>query len=85
MPAIFPYLPIARAVAFLAVMLSGGAAMAQQAVSNERDLPNMRLGQKVLVDDGSCPTGQVKEVTGSSLTASGVVRTAKCVPRIKRR
>ena len=41
----------------------------------------IRLGQKVLVDDGSCPSGQVKEVTGARLTTAGIERTARCVPR----
>jgi hypothetical protein len=26
----------------------------------------LRLGQKVLVDDGTCPAGQIKELTGGS-------------------
>jgi hypothetical protein len=65
--------------------LASAAVAQQQVVSHERELPNLRLGQKVLVDDGSCPTGQIKEFTGSSLTASGVTRTTKCVARLQRR
>lgn len=42
---------------------------------------DLRLGQRVYVDDGSCPAGQIKEVAGASLTASGVVRTRQCVAR----
>jgi hypothetical protein len=41
----------------------------------------LRLGQRVYVDDGSCPAGQVKEVAGANLTASGVVRSRQCVAR----
>jgi hypothetical protein len=41
----------------------------------------LRLGQRVYVDDGSCPAGQVKEVAGANLTASGVVRSRQCVTR----
>jgi hypothetical protein len=33
------------------------------------------------VDDGACPAGQVKEVAGANLTASGVVRSRQCVAR----
>jgi hypothetical protein len=40
------------------------------------------LGQRVLVDDGSCPAGQIKEVSGSQMTATGVVATRKCIPRL---
>jgi hypothetical protein len=36
----------------------------------------------VMVDDGSCPAGQIKEVQGSQMTTSGVVRTRKCVQRL---
>ena len=74
--------------ALLAAMLLGAsasAATAQQTVSHDREIPPLRLGQKVMVDDGSCPAGQIKEVTGSSLTARGVTTTAKCVPRLQRR
>ena len=41
----------------------------------------LRLGQKVLVDDGSCPSGQVKEISGARLTPSGIERTARCVSK----
>lgn len=59
------------------------AAWAQQSiVSREQDIADLRLGQKVMVDDGSCPAGQIKEVQGAQMTASGVSRTRKCVPRL---
>ncbi len=57
------------------------AALAQ-AFSREQDIPDLRLGQRVLVDDGSCPAGQIKEVQGSQMTTSGVLRTRKCIPRL---
>jgi hypothetical protein len=41
----------------------------------------LRLGQRVYVDDGSCPAGQLKEVAGAKLTASGIVRAKQCVAR----
>ena len=64
-----------------ALFAFAGGAMAQQ-VSREQDIPDLRLGQRVLVDDGSCPTGQIKEVSGAQMTATGVVRTRKCIPRL---
>ncbi|KIZ42734.1 hypothetical protein OO17_12275 [Rhodopseudomonas palustris] len=64
------------------VAAAGPAAAAQ--ITREQDIVGLRLGQKVLVDDGSCPTGQIKEVTGTTLTAAGVTRSAKCVPRAGR-
>ena len=67
--------------ASLILWLLASPAAAQQ-VSNERDIGDLRLGQRVLVDDGSCPAGQVKEVAGSQMTTSGVLRTRKCSPRL---
>ncbi len=66
--------------ASLGLCLLATPALAQQ-VSRERDIPNLRLGQRIFVDDGSCPTGQIKEVLGSQMTTTGVLRTRKCVPR----
>ena len=51
-------------------------------VSREQDIVDLRLGQRVMVDDGSCPAGQIKEVQGAQMTTAGVVRTRKCVPRL---
>ena len=70
----------------LALWLIATAAVAQT-FSREQDIVDLRLGQRVMVDDGSCPVGQIKEVQGSQMTATGVLRTRKCVPRlgIKRR
>lgn len=67
--------------------LSGGAlltfatAVRAEQVSNERDIVNLRLGQRIQVDDGTCPTGQIKEVMGAQLSNDGVVRRITCVPR----
>jgi hypothetical protein len=56
-------------------------ALAEQ-VSREQDIVNLRLGQRILVDDGSCPAGQIKEVSGTKMTATGVVGARKCIPRL---
>ena len=60
----------------LAVPPAGRIAMADQ-VSREQDIVNLRLGQRIKVDDGTCPAGQVKEVSGTKMSAAGVVRGAK--------
>jgi hypothetical protein len=67
--------------ASLALWLLASPAAAQQ-VSNERNIVDLRLGQRVLVDDGTCPAGQIKEVSGAQMTTSGVLRTRKCIPRL---
>ena len=56
------------------------ATRAQQ-FSNEKDISELRLGQRVKIDDGTCPAGQVKEISGTKMTNGGVVRTRKCIPR----
>ena len=53
-----------------------------QYVGREQDVVNLRLGQRVLVDDGTCPAGQIKQVSGSKMTPTGVVAVRKCIPRL---
>ncbi|UFZ05327.1 hypothetical protein LQG66_03120 [Bradyrhizobium ontarionense] len=65
-------------VAALLVVVSAAQA---QYVGREEDIVDLRLGQRVLVDDGTCGAGQVKEVSGSKMAETGIVRTVKCVPR----
>ena len=70
------------------IALLGGLALSAEAwaqqmiVSREQDIADLRLGQKIMVDDGSCPAGQIKEVMGTQMTSSGVLRARKCVPRL---
>jgi hypothetical protein len=68
-------------VASIAIAAVPSSAIAEQ-VSREQDIVNLRLGQRILVDDGSCPAGQIKEVSGAKMTPSGVLRAQKCIPRI---
>jgi hypothetical protein len=70
---------LALAALILFALADGARA---EIVSREQDIVDLRLGQRVMVDDGSCPAGQIKEVQGSQMTTSGVVRTRKCVPRL---
>lgn len=65
----------------LAMAMLNGSANAEQ-VSREQDILELRLGQRIQVDDGSCPAGQIKEVSGTNLTPAGVTRARKCVPRL---
>jgi hypothetical protein len=66
--------------ALLSIGLVNPVAAAQ--VGREQDIVDLRLGQRVLVDDGSCPAGQIKEVTGVTMTTTGIARARKCVPRV---
>ena len=65
----------------VALFALAGVAMAER-VAREQDIVDLRLGQRVLVDDGSCPAGQIKEVSGAQLTTNGVVRVRKCISRL---
>ena len=78
--AIIRTVPSLALPASLALWLLASPATAQ--VMNERNIVDLRLGQRILVDDGTCPAGQIKEVSGSRMTATGVLRTRKCIPRL---
>jgi hypothetical protein len=77
------------AIRFLSMLWLGGFALmalvpdarAEQ-VAREQDIANLRLGQRIKVDDGTCPAGQIKQVSGAKMVAAGVVHTRKCVPRL---
>ena len=66
----------------LALFVLAAPASAQQ-VSREQDIVGLRLGQRIKVDDGTCPAGQVKEVSGTKMTSAGIVAARKCIPRVK--
>ena len=73
---------MALALAVLAVTTIASPAFAIDIVPREGDIVELRLGQRIWVDDGSCPTGQIKEVMGATLAGNGAVaRVKKCVPR----
>ena len=71
-------LPLLGGIALAAVATS---ALAER-VSREQDIVGLRLGQHIMVDDGSCPAGQIKEVSGAQMTTTGVARSSKCIPRL---
>jgi hypothetical protein len=67
----------------LALAITGAAfasAAAQTIVKKEPPKGALRSGQVVLVDDGSCGPGKIKEVRGGK-EESSVRRTRSCVPR----
>ena len=72
---------VSRVFAPAWLLLLASPAVAQQ-VAREQDIVDLRLGQRIMVDDGSCPAGQIKEVTGVKMTTTGIIRARKCVPRM---
>lgn len=78
-------MPCSRNVPYLvigALAFVTPAQAQQQHVGREQDIVGLRLGQRVMVDDGTCPAGQVKEVSGAKMTSTGVLPARKCVPRL---
>jgi hypothetical protein len=65
----------------LATLLSLAATRASAELP--RQMPKdgvLSPGEVVLVDDGRCPAGEVKQVTGGN-KAKNIPREVKCVPR----
>ncbi|MDA9402009.1 DUF6719 family protein [Bradyrhizobium sp. CCBAU 45389] len=75
-------MPLRHATCLSLLFLIAFASTARAAtIGREQDIVDLKLGQRVLVDDGTCPAGQVKEVRGAKMTDKGVSRTSSCVPR----
>ncbi|MDR7144155.1 DUF6719 family protein [Rhizobium sp. BE258] len=64
----------------LAVLIAFGLAGCQSILKEEPAKGTLPTGKKVLVDDGTCPPGQVKQVTGAT---AGNPRIKECVPMPK--
>jgi hypothetical protein len=72
---------------FLAFIVFAGSvsAAAAQYLSQEPAMGALREGQRVLVDDGTCGAGKIKEVIGGNHVLVGgtkrIVRTRRCIAR----
>ena len=66
----------------LVLAMTPTVAVAQTVLKEEPKRNLLKHGQVVLVDDGSCPAGEIKEVTGGKDDAAKQVnRTRRCVPK----
>ena len=77
-----------RCVSFVAAALLSTTLQAQTILKRDPPASTLRSGQVVLVDDGSCPKGQIKELTGGSnrtymtnAIRRGFRRTHRCIPK----
>jgi peptidoglycan hydrolase-like protein with peptidoglycan-binding domain len=61
---------------------TSGASSLPVIVQSEPSSGSLPRGQVILVDDGTCPASQIKEVTGGSGNQR-VQRTRRCIPRPK--
>jgi len=73
-------------VAFLiGLSIALPAVAAAEILKREPGMGLLKPGQRVLVDDGKCPIGQVREVIGGDHIKVGgkstIERTWRCVPR----
>jgi len=73
--------PCRAACLSLLIVITVASTARAGTVGREQDVVDLKLGQRVLVDDGTCPAGQVKEVRGAKMTEKGISRTSSCVPR----
>lgn len=66
-------------------VLGMGPSHAAKTVKAEPPMGALKEGQVVLVDDGSCPAGQIKRVVGGNHVRAGgtkdILRERSCVPR----
>jgi hypothetical protein len=76
-----------RLTVFISALVAMGTTVSASAATLKEEPPlgAMREGQVVFVDDGSCPSGQIKRVMGGNHTKAGgtkqIVRTSSCVAR----
>lgn len=68
------------------LLFASALAAAEPKVLKQEPPPGgLKFGEIVLVDDGSCPKGQIKEVTGAqnlrALDSTVPDRKRRCIPR----
>ena len=69
--------------AVLCILVAGAAGAVSAPVALLKQMPakgTVRQGEVVYVDDGRCPSGAVKKITGGNQKA-GVARQVECVKR----
>jgi hypothetical protein len=69
-------------LALVAIVANCAACASIEPLSETPQDRNLPAGRVVYVDDGSCPNGEVKRVTGGNQN-KGIARETTCVPRPK--
>ena len=77
---------VGRRIVFAVVAFAAmGVLASAEVVTREPDMGQMKEGQRLLVDDGSCGPGKIKEVTGGNHKSVGgtklIDRKRRCIPR----
>jgi hypothetical protein len=82
MPNRGPFSIILPTIAVLSAIASPALA---QVLKKEPPMGLLREGETVLVDDGTCPAGQIKQVVGGNHVKVGgtkhILRTYHCIPK----
>jgi hypothetical protein len=65
-------------VVTLAALLISAPAARSQVLQSEPPQGSLPVGKRVLVDDGTCPSGEIKQVVGGDQL--GIPRKRQCVP-----
>lgn len=65
----------------LPILFVLGLAGCQSTLKQEPGSGTLPFGKKVLVDDGSCPQGQIKQITGGN--GAKIPRVRECIPTPK--
>jgi hypothetical protein len=72
-------------LAILALLLAAASTSDAQVVKQEPFEGQMVPGAVILVDDGTCGKGKIKQVTGGEIGAMNPrPRTRKCIPKDKK-
>lgn len=79
-----PIAAVAQGAASAPSSAKPASAAALMVLAKDPEQGHLLAGQQVLVDDGSCPAGQIKELTGGTNRKcevdAGVLDTSKCHP-----
>jgi hypothetical protein len=57
-------------------------ATAQKILKGDPAIGAVKEGARVLIDDGTCPQGQIKEIVGGNIQKH-IARQSRCIPRRK--
>jgi hypothetical protein len=60
--------------------LLSGPAFAQRVLKGEPAIGAVKEGHRLLIDDGTCPAGQIKEIVGGNVQKH-IARQVRCIPR----
>jgi len=78
-------MPTRLVLTLLILILETGAGSADSILKKEPPMGALKEGEIVLVDDGTCPKGQIKQVIGGNHVKAGgyknIVRTRSCISR----